>query len=180
MGVDLSKLYGLWQPRPRDTTEQFMNFLRNILDYTWTVFMNISWTVHKRAHELFKECPWTLNGSWLIHEHHLLEWFMNSSCHKDTTFTWTAHELFMWMWCLCDLNYSWTIPANSVHKLIMNCLGPFNVHGYFLNSSWSLLWTVIDIFIICFFKCAWIFLEQLMKMWHWMIHERIIKCLKNT
>ena len=63
------------------------------------------------------------DSSLLIHKNHSPEWFMNSSCHKDTTFTWPAHGLLMWMPCLCDLNYSWTIPANSVHEFIMNCLG---------------------------------------------------------
>ena len=106
--------------------------------------------VHKEAHELCKKYPSTSNGqgtSWLIHEHYLLEWFMNSSSHTDIAFTWIVHEQVMWMWYLCGMNYSWTIPVNGSYELIMNCPGPFDVHGHSLNISWALMWTVHEIFI---------------------------------
>ena len=104
--------------------------------------------IHEHSDEtFFKKYLWTLNGqgiSWLIHEHYLLEWFMNSSSHTYITLTWIVHEQFMWMWYLCGMSYSWTIPVNGAHELINNCPGPFNVHGHSLNSSWALLWAAYE------------------------------------
>ena len=71
---------------------------------------------------------------------------MNISSHNDATFTWIFHEQLKGIWYICGMNYSWTILANGAHEIIMNCPWPFNVHGYFLNSSWALLWTVHKIF----------------------------------
>ena len=116
--------------------------------YSWIIqchiFMNCSWNIH--AH-LKKTYAWIFHKRadwWLIHEHYLLEWFMNSSSHTDIAFTWIVHEQFMWIWYLCGMNYSWTFPVNSAYELITNCPGLFNVHGHSLSSFMNCLWNIYE------------------------------------
>ena len=83
--------------------------LEILVNSLWTFFIEQFTKELMDCSRNVREHQMAQDSLWLIHEHHLLEWLMNSSCHKDTTFTWTAYELFMWMWSLCGLNYSWTI-----------------------------------------------------------------------